>query len=130
MFAMVVLTVIVGLIAVKQRFAGVSSGEVKIKYFQIMQGENVPVQITKTTRCFNNLFEVPVLFYAAGILYVSLGIDSVLGLVLAWGFVFFRCVLAFVHLTYNNVVHRMSVFWLALVCVLGLWVNLLVLHSL
>jgi len=129
MFAVVILTLIIGVLAIKYRFSSVRSGNLKIKYYQLMQGAEVPEDITKTTRCFNNMFEIPVLFYAGSILYLSLGIDSLLGLALAWGFVVFRYMQAFIHLTYNNVIHRMLSFWFAFLCVMGLWINLIWLQS-
>jgi hypothetical protein len=124
MALMVLLTLIVGLVAAAARFAGVRSGEVKYKYFKLMQGQEVPDRVTATTRCFNNMFEVPVLFYVACTLYVSLGIEGLPGLVFAWLFVALRCGQAFIHLTYNNFFHRMLAFWAAFLCALLLWANL------
>jgi len=125
MFLMVLLTFIVGLITMKNRIASVKSGAVNAKYFKLMEGQEVPEIITKTTRCFNNMFEVPVLFYAGCILYISLGVESLIGLVFAWFFVLMRFIQAYVHLTYNHLIHRMLSFWLAFLCTIGLWVNLL-----
>lgn len=124
MVLMALLTFIVGLFAASARFFGVRSGEVKFKYFKLMQGQEVPDRVTVTTRCFNNMFEVPVLFYVACTLFISLGVESLPGLVLAWLFVALRYLQAFVHLTYNHFLHRMMAFWMSFICVLLLWVNL------
>lgn len=124
MALMVLLTLIVGLVAAVARFAGVRSGDVKYKYFKLMQGQEVPDRVTATTRCFNNMFEVPVLFYVACTLCVSLGIEGLPGLVFAWLFVALRYGQAFIHLTYNNFFHRMLAFWAAFMCALLLWANL------
>ena len=124
MFIMVLLTATVGVIAVTSRIRSVTSGAVKIKYYRAMQGQDVSERITTTTRCFNNMFEVPVLFYVVCTLYISLQATSLFALILAWLFVVFRCVQAFIHLTHNNVLHRMVTFWLAFVCVLLLWTML------
>ena len=126
MFAMVVLTLIVGLIAVRVRFASVRSGDVHPKYFKLMQGFDVSESVIKTTRSFNNMFEVPTLFYVVCTLYVSLGLNGWLGIILAWLFVFSRCVHAYIHLTYNHIIHRMYAFWVGILCVLALWIVLLV----
>lgn len=126
MLFMIILTFIVGLIAVKARFASVKSGAVDSKYFKLMQGNDVPEMVIKSTRSFNNMFEVPVLFYTACTLYVALGIHSTGGIILAWLFVVFRYIHAYIHLTYNHVLHRMWAFWAALICVLALWVNLVI----
>lgn len=124
MFAVVLLTFLIALVTISIRVSSVRSGRVKIKYFSLMEGGEVPDSITKTTRCFNNMFEVPILFYAAGIMYVSAGVESFLALVLAWVFVAFRCLQAYIHLTYNNILHRMASFWAAFISVMALWVNL------
>ena len=124
MFAMVLLTLVVACAAVTCRIKSVQSGALKIKYYQLMQGDAVPEDVIRTTRCVNNMFEVPVLFYVVCTLFISLSVESTLALGLAWMFVFFRCAHAFIHLKYNNVIHRMSAFWMAFVCVLLLWVLL------
>jgi len=125
MAAMVLLTFLAGLVAAKTRFSSVRSGDVRLKYFKLMQGQEVPERVTITTRCFNNMFEVPVLFYAACTLYICLGVGGLAGLVLAWLFVALRCAQALVHLTSNHFLYRMSAFWMAFVCALLLWVNLI-----
>lgn len=125
MFLMVLLTFIIGLITMKIRIANVKSGDVSPQYFKLMEGQEVPEIITKTTRSFNNQFEVPVLFYAGCIIYISLGVESLIGLVLAWSFVLLRCIHAYIHLTYNHLIHRMLTFWFAFLSAVGLWLNLL-----
>lgn len=124
MFGMVMLTLIVAVIALTGRVQSVKSGAVKIAYYRTMQGDEVPESVTKATRCFNNLFEVPILFYVVCTLYISLQIQSSVALNLAWLFVLFRYAQAFIHLTGNNVIHRMIAFWLAFVSVLLMWLVL------
>ena len=126
MFAMVVLTSMVGIVAVVTRVKSVKNGSVKIKYYRTMDGQEVPEQLTKSTRCFNNMFEVPVLFYVVSTLFVILKTNNELALLLAWVFVGFRIAQAIVHLTYNNVLHRMLMFWGAVISVLSMWVILLI----
>lgn len=124
MALMVLLTFIVGLVTAGTRYAGIRSGELRMRYFRLMQGQDVSERVTVTTRSFNNMFEVPVLFYVACALHVSLGVESPLGLVLAWLFVSLRYVHAFIHLTYNRFLHRMLAFWAAFICALLLWIDL------
>jgi hypothetical protein len=127
MFILSILTITVGLIAVKVRSASVKNGQISISYFELMQGQDVPESVTKTTRCFNNLFEIPVLFYIVCTLYIALGIESYIAIVIAWLFVIFRCAQAYIHITYNHVKHRMLTFGASVLCVFLLWVNLLAL---
>lgn len=126
MFVMVMLTFVIGLIALKTRFASVTSGELRLKYYKLMEGTDVPEIVTQTSRSFNNQFEVPLLFYVACTLHISLGIESVVGLVFAWAFVLLRAVHACIHLTYNRVQHRMLAFLGAFLCAIILWLNLLI----
>lgn len=90
LFAMVVLTFVVMLITVRTRIAAVRAGEMKASYFQTMSGSEASEAVAKTTRQFNNLFETPTLLYAAGAVYLALGLESSLTVTLAWLFVLAR----------------------------------------
>ncbi|WP_426357307.1 MAPEG family protein [Pseudocolwellia sp. HL-MZ19] len=125
-FLMVLLTFVVGFITVKVRFASVKKGDVSAKYFKLMDGENVPKIVTKTSRNFNNQFEVPVLFYVVCCLFISLQIESEIAVIFAWLFVVSRIVHSYIHLTYNYIIHRMLSFWAGLMFVLGLWITLFI----
>ena len=85
----------------------------------------MPERLLVAGRSFNNQFEVPLLFYVVGTLFVVLEAQSWLVLGLAWAFVASRFLHAFIHLTYNNVLHRMLVFILGFIFVLALWIQLL-----
>lgn len=126
MFAMVLLTFAVGLVTVITRVSVINKKQVSIKAFALMDYQKMPDKVTQTTRNFNHLFEVPLLFYVAASLCVYLSIDNYLTLALAWLFVASRYLHSFIHLTYNNILHRLSIFWLGFICVLGLWIVLVV----
>lgn len=53
LFFMVLLILTVGCIAIKHRFSCIKNKSINIKYFQLMQGENIPLAVTKKTRCFS-----------------------------------------------------------------------------
>jgi len=125
MFMMVLLTFVVGGIAVSKRFASVKNGVVKASYYKLMQGQEAPESVIKSTRCFNNLFELPVLFYVVCTLYIALGIHSTVALFLAWLFVVFRYAQTYIHLSYNHILHRMCAFWGGFLVIMALWLNLL-----
>jgi len=126
MFCTVLLTFVIGLITVTLRINSVRAGDVKIKYFRVMQGQDVPEFMTRTTRCFNNMFEMPVLFYLACTLFIALDIQSTTAIVMAWLYVLSRVLHTYVHLTYNNVLHRMVIYLVGGALVLLLWVILMV----
>lgn len=124
LFAMVVLTFVVMLITVRTRIAAVRAGEMKASYFQTMSGSEASEAVAKTTRQFNNLFETPTLLYAAGAVYLALGLESSLTVTLAWLFVLARVAHAWIHIGYNKVMHRLAAFAFANGCILAMWINL------
>lgn len=126
MAAMVLLTLIIGLMAVTVRIASVRSGAVKARYYKLMQGQEVPEAVIKTGRNFNNQFEVPTLFYLACTLHLIVGAVTPLALGLAWAFVVLRVIHSWIHIGYNHVLHRLAAFFAGFACVLALWVNLLI----
>ncbi|HEY7772236.1 MAG TPA: MAPEG family protein [Marinagarivorans sp.] len=128
MFGMVALTTVVGILAVTSRVRGVRNKQISIKVFRTMQGD-LPDFILRTTRNYNNQFELPVLFYLVCTLYIVLQHETLAALITAWAFVASRVLHAFIHLTANNIMHRMLAFWLGVILVLGLWINLVVQYS-
>ncbi len=125
MFSMVLLTFVIACIAVKARFSSVKNKTVSAKFYRLMDGQDVPDIITKTTRNFNNQFEIPTLFYVVCTLYIFMGINSLTALIFAWLFIALRIAHSYIHLTYNHILHRMITFWLSFMCVMVLWINLL-----
>lgn len=125
MFVLVVLTVIVGLLTGYRRISSASAGELDPRYFKVMANYTVPDHIAKFGRNFDNLFEVPVLFYAAGASAMALNIVSEWLLIFAWLFVGFRIIHSLIHITYNNPVHRFVAFLLSFVAVLVMWINII-----
>ncbi|SEQ09928.1 hypothetical protein SAMN03080615_00412 [Amphritea atlantica] len=124
--AVTLLTILIGVLLVRERLSSVRNGEVPAGYFKLMQGEALPEQMIKTGRCYNNMFEVPCLFYVVGTLYIVSGVENTAGLLLAWAFVLFRSAQAWVHLTSNKVLYRMYLYGGGILCVLLLWINLLI----
>jgi len=72
---------------------------------------------------FENLFEIPVLFYAL-LLAVSVTqqVDRfyIFG---AWAFVFLRVVQAYIHCTYNRITHRAYAYWLGCFFLFAMWIR-------
>ncbi|MDY0207662.1 MAG: hypothetical protein RBR82_13730 [Pseudomonas sp.] len=73
MFALVVLTFVIGFSMGISRLISVKKGLVDRRYFQLFTG-SAPDSIVKLGRNFSNLLEVPVLFYAVGIILLALDI--------------------------------------------------------
>jgi hypothetical protein len=65
---------------------------------------------TRAADNFRNLFELPVLFYAAVLLVAQSGLESPVTVGLAWAFVALRLLHSWIHCTYNKVMHRFGVY--------------------
>ena len=61
---------------------------------------------TRAADNFRNLFELPVLFYAAVFVAMLTGLVTPISIGLAWAFVVLRILHSAVHCTYNRVMHR------------------------
>jgi hypothetical protein len=62
---------------------------------------------------FQNLFELPVAFYACVLAVHQLGLVDAGYVTCAFGFFAFRIAHSSIHCTYNNVIHRFSVYAVA-----------------
>jgi len=125
MFALVMLTFLVMVVTFRSRMAAVSSEKLPLAYFRLMQGHDMPDMVAKSTRNFNNLFEVPVLFYVGALAYIALGLTAPTPILCAWLFVAARALHSLIHLTYNNVFHRLIIFGLGNISVLVMWITLM-----
>jgi hypothetical protein len=121
LLAMVAFTFVLLIVGFTMRARAVQKGEVSIGYFRLVSGE-APKYIQQATRHYSNLFEMPVLFYVAAVLCILYPIEGAWVTALGWLYVVARLGHAAVHLTYNNVVHRMLVFQLSNLALLALWV--------
>ena len=78
MFFMVMLTFVILLFTLRIRLTSGRRGEVPLSYYSMFQGEEIPDLVIKTSRNVANLFEVPIIFFMAGVLYIALEMsDSV-----------------------------------------------------
>ena len=107
------------------RFRAAFAGRVRAKDFRYGESGNVPGDVSLPNRNFMNLLELPVLFYLACLtLYVTKTVDTA-ALWLAWGYVVLRVGHSLVHLTYNNVLHRLGVYAASVAVLLVIWIRLL-----
>lgn len=120
MFAMVILTCTVAIYLFRLRVRAVKAGQVRLSQFRLNTGE-VPDAITQAARNYSNLFEVPVLFYTAGAIAIALGIQVPAMVITAWIFVLARIAHSWIHLSSNNVIHRLRAYMLGNICVLVIW---------
>lgn len=122
--ALAALTFAVGIRMYFARSGAAREGRVRVRDFRVGESSNVPADVSLPNRNFMNLLEMPVLFYVACvILYVTGSVDG-LAIGLAWTYVALRVIHSVVHLTYNNVIHRLAAFAASMAVLLVIWVRL------
>jgi hypothetical protein len=81
-----------------------------------------PKRTTQFANSFSNQFELPVLFYVLTILEYVTHLAGIVFVVLAWTFVIFRILQAYVHVTSNIVRLRGAFFAIGAVVLAIMWV--------
>lgn len=123
MCALVVWTFAVLALVPIARFRAAFKGQVNAGDFRFGESARVPGRVALPNRNFMNLLELPLLFYLVCIaLYVTLNVDAI-ALALAWLYVGLRVVHSVVHLTYNNVFHRLGAYAASVAVLLILWIR-------
>ncbi|HKQ28770.1 MAG TPA: MAPEG family protein [Burkholderiales bacterium] len=123
MCALVAWTFAVLLLVPVVRFRAATQGKVNVGDFRFGESERVPGAVSLPNRNLMNLLELPLLFYVVCIgLYITLSVDA-LAVALAWLYFALRLVHSLVHLTYNNVFHRVGAFAASAVVLGALWVR-------
>ncbi|TAL03015.1 MAG: hypothetical protein EPO08_05320 [Rhodospirillaceae bacterium] len=93
-------------------------------YYRAYQGPPEADYAIIAVRHYGNLFEAPVLFYAASIIAFAVGGVTSWLLVWAWGYVAARLVQSTIHLTFNNPLYRGLAFSISWLFLIALWVTL------
>ncbi|HEX4779313.1 MAG TPA: MAPEG family protein [Usitatibacter sp.] len=122
--ALVLLTFLVLMIIPFRRFRAGFAGKVTLKDFRNGESANVPPDVSIPNRNYMNLLESPVLFYVACVVIYAAQLTTPGMVALAWAYVALRVVHSIVHMTYNNVRHRLAVFAASNVVLAILWVRL------
>ena len=120
--ALAALTFAVLLFIPLRRFRAAFVGQVTPNDFALGENANVPPHVVLANRNYMNLLELPVLFYVVcAALYVTGQVDT-LAVNLAWAYVALRALHSVVHISYNNVVHRLSLFAISNFVLMALWI--------
>jgi len=122
MGALAFLTFTVLLFVPIRRFRASFAGLVGPDDFKLGESARVPGDVSIPNRNYMNLTELPVLFYIVCLMfYVTSRADENV-LWLAWSYVVLRALHSLIHMTYNNVIHRMSVFAISNFTLIWMWV--------
>jgi hypothetical protein len=121
LFAMVALTFVIWATMGVRRTRAVATGATHLSRFAVRGLEGITPEARQVSDHFQNLFEMPVLFYVAVLIALHLGLTGPALPVLAWVFVVFRVLHAWVHLGRNEVRYRFYAFVASSVTLLLMW---------
>jgi hypothetical protein len=121
MLALVLLTMAVGIVMYRRRVAEMRAKRIPPQAVATATQMAARLSDTCAADNFRNLFETPVLFYAAVLTIYAAELTSPLYVTLAWVYVVLRLVHSAIHCTYNKVMHRLSVFMAAFLALSLIW---------
>ena len=120
LFVQVGLTFILILATAFTRVRSISSGAVHPKDIALRE-PNWTKLPTKIANAFHNQLETPILFYLLVVLLLVTNKTTETLVYLAWAYVTFRLIHAFIHVSYNNVLHRFFAFAASIGTLLVMW---------
>lgn len=103
------------------RRKSVIEGAVSPAFFKVYQGSAEPEASAQLARHFTNLFEAPVLFYAACVAAMAIHATGTPFLALAWAYVVLRIAHTFVHTGKNVLNSRILAYFSSWVVLLLMW---------
>lgn len=125
LFVEVILTFVLLFSLAPMRRGAFKSGQVREA--DIAMGQKAwPPRVQQLANCFDNQFQLPVLFYVLTILAIITRHADVIFLVLAWIFVLARLAHAYVHVTSNRVMVRGGLYGVGAFALAIAWVIFMV----
>ena len=121
LFAMVLLTLLVWLRLYQTRLTEMKLKRIHPQRVASSAQMAALVEDTRAADNFRNLFELPVLFYAAMLLAIQTDSQSLALLVLAWAFVALRYVHSYIQCSYNRVKDRFSAYLFGGLALWSIW---------
>ena len=106
-------------------FKFIKNKDIKLSQFQLYDGD-FPDKLYSARYQFQNMFEVPILFYLLCLLHINLNMFTIVDVYLAWGFVLFRVVHFLFRLQNQrdlNISPRTLTFVLSLLCLSIGWIK-------
>ena len=120
-FAQVALTFVLMFSMAMSRTGALKRKDVRMAEIALGQ-QNWPARTTQISNAYANQFEVPVLFYVVIAMAIATGLVSFPLVVLAWVFVVFRLLHAFIHVGSNFVPNRFYAFAGSVFTALAMWI--------
>ena len=121
MGALALLTFLVLGVVPFRRSRAVAAGRARPDDFRFGESSGVPGDVSIPNRNYMNLLELPVLFYVGGLMFYVAGRVDQTALAIAWTYVGLRAAHSLIHLTYNNILHRLTAFGISNFVLMGFW---------
>ena len=121
LFVEVILTFVLLFWSAPLRTSALRSGAVRPEDIALRE-QNWPKRATQMANAYANQLELPMLFYVLTILALVTRKAGILFVVLAWIFVVFRLLHAYVHVTSNKVNIRGPLFGMSAVVLAVMWI--------
>ena len=109
-------------------YSYIKKKNIKLSQFRLYEGD-FPDKLWSARYQFQNMFEVPILFYVLCLINMTLKNYNQIDIILAWGFVVFRVLHFFIRLKNQrnlNIRSRTLTFVLSLIFLTIGWINLLI----
>jgi hypothetical protein len=123
--AQVFLTLTVLVLMGRERVPRVLRGEIAMADIAVDRSA-YPLRARLLSNSFDNQFQLPVLFYSAGLLFIYFGAVGWVEVALGWIFVASRIIHAVIHVTTNDVPTRFAAYSAGLAVLALFWLWLLV----
>ncbi len=124
LFVMLGLVAVVWLLMVAARNVSILRGVASSEYFRGYAGELPPEHVERPARAFNNLMQVPTLFYAGVAVALALDVVTDQLVVLAWAFVALRILHAGFYILFNLVKWRFCLWMSGCLALVFFWVEI------
>lgn len=123
-FGQVALTLVVWLWLYVTRLSTLYQKKIDPEVLRDESGYVLLKDVVNPSDNFENLFELPVLFFALGAFVILSGkSDSTFGFGM-WGFVWLRAIHSIIHCTYNRISHRFTAYLFSSLILWALWIRL------
>ena len=111
------------------RVKAVRSRKVSPRYFKLNKGGDIPDHLEALSQNYNNLLELPLLFYIICLAAIVLNLNIEYFAIYAWIYVALRYLHSFIHISYNHILHRLFIFAASCVVLISMWIKVVLLVS-
>jgi hypothetical protein len=120
--AMLLLVTVVAALLLRERVAEMKARRIHPTQVPSSSQLSALLKNTRAADNYKNLFEMPVLFYVLCLALFATQLASSGFVMAAWAYVVLRVLHSVIHVGYNKLEHRFSVFALSVALLQGMWI--------